>query len=68
MGSDAYRPEEDPHDAPKLAEFYAQRAAAGWHLLSPVGSPNARCLLPHAANANVRRSTRFSSISHRCGT
>ncbi len=40
MGSMHTGLEDHPHDAPKLAEFYAQKELQrGWHLLSPVGSP-----------------------------
>lgn len=51
MGSMHTGLEEDPHDAPKLAEFYAQRAAAGVALIVTGGiSPNKQgVLLPHAA-------------------
>ncbi|MEQ4922634.1 NADPH-dependent 2,4-dienoyl-CoA reductase [Proteus hauseri] len=51
MGSMHTGLEEDPNDAPKLAEFYAQRAAAGVALIVTGGiSPNAQgVLLPHAA-------------------
>lgn len=51
MGSMHTGLEEDPKDAPKLAQFYAQRAAAGVALIVTGGiSPNTQgVLLPHAA-------------------
>ncbi|MEQ5206851.1 NADPH-dependent 2,4-dienoyl-CoA reductase [Proteus sp. fly-1067] len=51
MGSMHTGLEEDPKDAPKLAQFYAQRAAAGVALIVTGGiSPNKQgVLLPHAA-------------------
>ncbi|WP_211824166.1 NADPH-dependent 2,4-dienoyl-CoA reductase [Proteus terrae] len=51
MGSMHTGLEENPNDAPKLAQFYAQRAAAGVALIVTGGiSPNKQgVLLPHAA-------------------
>ncbi|MDL5168269.1 NADPH-dependent 2,4-dienoyl-CoA reductase [Proteus faecis] len=51
MGSMHTGLEENPQDAPKLAQFYAQRAAAGVALIVTGGiSPNKQgVLLPHAA-------------------
>lgn len=51
MGSMHTGLEEDPKDAPKFAQFYAQRAAAGVALIVTGGiSPNKQgVLLPHAA-------------------
>lgn len=51
MGSMHTGLEEDPNDATKLAQFYAQRAAAGVALIVTGGiSPNTQgVLLPHAA-------------------
>ncbi|WP_311749444.1 NADPH-dependent 2,4-dienoyl-CoA reductase [Proteus terrae] len=54
MGSMHTGLEENPNDAPKLAQFYAQRAAAGVALIVTGGiSPNKQgVLLPHAATLN----------------
>ncbi|MCW9690672.1 NADPH-dependent 2,4-dienoyl-CoA reductase [Proteus terrae] len=51
MGSMHTGLEENPNDAPKLAQFYAQRAAAGVALIVTGGiSPNKQgVLLPHSA-------------------
>ncbi|WIV89010.1 NADPH-dependent 2,4-dienoyl-CoA reductase [Proteus appendicitidis] len=51
MGSMHTGLEENPNDAPKLAQFYAKRAAAGVALIVTGGiSPNKQgVLLPHAA-------------------